>query len=228
MAYVLNQAWIQSEKIKQGENMKTIALLLITAMVTIFGYPVVAENYLPPPNGPYRSIHGAEPYESSHDMAVHSHEDNKPSQLSSHQHQAANSIQDRNTEVMSRWNEKRESDVDNNVRQQNDRYPPVWMNQSPQQMEAPEWAQRQQAQMWQGMSRSNTPPPPMYQDNLYQQHPNNNMPAPVPNSYANGMQRYFPAARGPVFGPSVPPPGFRAPPNYMPPQQWNSNQPERR
>ncbi|MCW8911245.1 MAG: hypothetical protein OQK76_11575, partial [Gammaproteobacteria bacterium] len=95
-----------------------------------------------------------------------------------------------------------------------------WMKQNNNQPQ-PEWLKQRQAQMEQMMQQPQSANHPWPQWNQNQRPP---MPRPdIAAPQNNRNQQYFPSARGPVYGPGVPPPAFNGQPGYQAPRQWNPN-----
>ena len=106
---------------------------------------------------------------------------------------------------------------------------PEWEMQRRAQME--QWMKQRQAQMDQQIKQPNMQPPQGWNNQQPQNHKQlQAMPHPNigPGPQNNRAQQYFPSARGPVYGPGGPPPGFNGQPGYQPPAQWNPYPPVRR
>ena len=127
------------------------------------------------------------------------------------------------------YSSARNSQFNRNAAAMNSAPMPEWETQRRAQME--QWMKQRQAQMDQQMKQSNMQPPQGWNNQQPQNHnqlqamPHPNM-GPGPQN--NRAQQYFPSARGPVYGPGGPPPGFNGQPGYQPPQQWNPYPPVRR
>ena len=90
--------------------------------------------------------------------------------------------------------------------------------------DVPEWVQQRREQMKQRMRSPNMPPPQVWNNpppqwNYNQVPPRQNFySGRVPSPQGNRMQQPFPSARGPVYGPGVPPQEFYPRPGYQVPR----------
>ena len=217
--------------------MKTTTLALITAMTVTISYPVLADNITNnmPPVGPYRSVNNIDQNQPTQDVIanqkLNNYQSSEPSQIQSNWNN-----QDQQPVEVPEWVKKQRAEMEQWMKQQNNQPQPDWTNQPPQQPEIPQWVKQRQAQMEQMMKQSNMPPPQHWNNQPPQWNPNQYQPAPHPDVGINNqnmrpefqdnrMQQYFPAARGPIYSPGVPPPGFQNPPGYQARGPWNQYPP---
>lgn len=188
---------------------------------------VVAENSTPP-GGPYRSMNGGDRYDLSQNTL---HPDNS-ARLNNGNYFSANPNQkNRNmanqkfTEIPS-WVNKRQAEMEDWRKQNNIHQSSDLTQKFVQRPDMPEWVKQQQVFTEKHLQQSNISP----QHGWNKQHQaqwNNKQVVPMvePNhpvvppqgygSQVNRKQQYFPAARGPVFGPGVPPAGFNNQHSYQ-------------
>ena len=201
--------------------MKTSKLLLITTMAMALSQYVMAENNenSMPPAGPYQS--SAETAQTNHDAS------------SAHPDQYMRNMPGQYSQEMPEWVKERRAQMEQRMTQKNNQPEPEWVKQRQAQMEQwmkqnnnqpePEWVRQRQAQM---MQQPNMPQPQSRNQQRPQWNQNPLPPMPRPDMappQENRNQHYFPSARGPVYGPGVPPAGFNGQPGYQPPRQWNPN-----
>jgi len=179
---------------KQGKHMKKI-LIFISSVTLLSPGLLMAENMMPP-SGPYRSIES--------DILTSDHARNN--MHTAMDNQRLNNAQNELPEIPE-WVRKRQEDMNNWHKQQNDQ---AAMQRRDQYMHQsnPVQQQNQNAMQW-----NQRPPVPM------------NMPGqsyapqavnPQPSqAQINRMKQYFPTSRGPVYGPNVPPPAIYNNPNYQ-------------
>ena len=176
---------------------KEISALIIT--VSIFAPGLAMSEDMAPPGGPYKSINN-----------------NRASSF---------------TEQIPEWVKQRQLEMNNWLKQRNEEMEKQQMSSNKYQPEVPEWVKKNQAEMEQRMKKFNNQAA-LEKSPAWGQQPPAQWNAPKQHAYpqvnnqqfaqppANRMQPYFPAARGPVYGPDVPPAGHaypvqRGPQNYQ-------------
>jgi len=222
--------------------MNTSKLLLITTIAMTLSHSVMAENNENnmPPAGPYQSAdetaqnnNGVSSVQSNSQIrnipAQYSQE--MPEWVKQRRAQMEQRMKQNNNQSEPEWVKQRQAQMEQWMKQNNNQPQPEWVKQRQAQMEQwmkqnnnqpqPEWVKQRQAQMEQMMQ------PPQSANNPWSQWNQNQRPAmPRPDIAApqnNRNQQYFPSARGPVYGPGVPPPAFNGQPGYQPQRQWNPN-----
>ena len=192
---------------------KKISALIIT--VSIFVPGLAMSEDMAPPSGPYTSI-----------------EDNKASSFA---------------EQKPEWVKQRQIEMNNWVEQQSQKMETFQNSNNSQEPEVPGWVKKNQAEMEQQMMQYNNQaahapmqvpsqarnqawgqPPAQWNAQKQPAYPQANN-QHFMQSPANRMQPYFPAARGPVYGPNVPPAGYAHPAqrsrqNYQIQRPLNQNQ----
>jgi hypothetical protein len=179
---------------KQGNNMKKI-LMFIGSVTILSPSFLIAENMMPPA-GPYRSIEGDVSTSNSAENNMHSAMDNQ------RQNRAREDLPE-----IPEWVKKRQADMNNWLKQQNNQ---AVMQRGGQYMPQPNPAQQhnQNAMQW-----NQRQPVPM--NSPAQQRVPQAVNPQFSQPQINRMKQYFPASRGPVYGPNVPPPTNYNNPNYQ-------------
>lgn len=179
---------------KQGNDMKKILLFIGSMTFMSSGY-LMAGNMMPPA-GPYESIEG--------DISSFNHEAQNANGASNFQQQ---NMPGNEQDDIPEWVKQRQVEMNNWLKQQNDQASrqrteqPTYQSHPLQQgnQQTMQWNQRQVVPM----NRTAPQLPPQAVNPQFSQ--------PQPNR----MNQYFPASRGPVYGPNVPPPPLYNIPNYQ-------------
>jgi len=179
---------------KQGNNMKKILMFIGSVSILSPGF-LIAGNVLPPV-GPYKSIESDASSINQVNKDMHS----------------ATSMQQQNImrgdiQEIPEWVKQRQADKNSWLKQRNNQavmqrgaqYVPQPNQLQNQHNNALQWNQRQSAPM-------NAPAQQFVPQTVNPQ---------LSQSQMNRMKQYFPASRGPVYGPNVPPPAIRNNQNYQ-------------
>ena len=195
--------------------MKTSTVVLITALAMAFTDSAIADDSenIMPPSGPYRSL--SDIRQSSTYPQDASAIPQNPNYPSGRQRQNTGKMPGQHADEIPDSEKQRMMQMEQWMKQQMNQSQAEMMNQHKAMMDQ----RRQQFNLPAPQMQPNTPP-------LW----NHNQIPPMPhpdsgqlNMQNNNTQQYFPSARGPVYGPGVPPPGFNGQPGpgYQHPQQWN-------
>jgi len=207
--------------------MKFTTLILLTSLTVISSNTTRADeikNNLPP-SGPYQSVNSPAMTHDAMDMLNGKKSVKTPGESSPSTAQADRNMHDKNSGQMSEWMNRRQAQMESWMRQQDDRKQAEWRALKSQQAVVPQWVKQQQAQMEQRMRHQNMlrqqgwNNPSVMQRNQNKQ---SAMPGHRQNPNLSRQQQYFPDARGPVFGPGIPPPGFNNMPGNQLPQYRNT------
>jgi len=177
---------------------KIILIFISSVSIVVPGFSIA--DTIAPPNGPYRSI------EENTSSFNHADRDYHTNNMDSPTYIQKNSNPQRESTAVPEWVKRRQAGMSNWLEQQENqaamqrreqysyRSAPMQNQQARQQ-----WEQRQAMPM----------NAPHQQINPQGENPQFSQPQ------TNRMKQYFPAARGPVYGPNVPPPAGYNNPNYQ-------------
>ena len=176
-----------------------------------------------PPSGPYHSTDLKQ-----NNQPISSDKEMRPDYAD----RFSNDYPQRKMAEMAQLMKQRQAEIQELIKQQRELQQKEWERMASQQYmqppEEPEWVKKQRQQMEQMRAQMYQAPihPSMQQRNYFRQPAPSVQPNQTREQHANQMRQYFPQARGPIFGPNVPP-NYFAPPGVQPPNYRNAYPPVR-